>query len=87
MDKKILILIEHYDNYSLTAGGHSREIEIFGILGYLDFGFARYLCVLKKREIAASVNSIKIWRITQIAMIPTYRNLSMSLPEVHSPRY
>lgn len=33
---------EHYDNYSLTSADDTRDYQIFGVVGYMDFGIFLY---------------------------------------------
>ena len=71
-----------YDNYSLTSGFQKREVQTFGIAGYVDMGFAHYLVIVTKREPVCSISVLKIWRIIQVSLLLVHKNSSLTLDEV-----
>jgi hypothetical protein len=78
---------ERYDDFSLTSQMNgANEIGIFGILGYINFGFAQHLCVITKRELATTVLSMEVWKITGVEMIRVHRSSTMTLDEEEQER-
>jgi hypothetical protein len=59
---------------------------IFGIVGYINFGFAQHLCVITKRDLATTVLGMEVWKITGIEMIPVHRTSAMTLDEEEQER-
>jgi hypothetical protein len=45
------------------------ECSIFGIIGYLELWFGKYLFVITEREKALSLNQGTIWKITKAQCI------------------
>ena len=86
---KSWLILDHYDNYSLTSADDTKDYQIFGVVGYMDFGeetwlilgFAQYLCVITDRKLAAEVCNFAIWKILSVSMIRISRAKTMSLAE------
>lgn len=70
-----------YDAYTPTLEAYVQERKIYGLIGLLDFPFARYLIFITKRKIAAAIGDKTIYQIADIQHECIFRQDYLSLDE------
>eukprot|EP00842_Homolaphlyctis_polyrhiza_P007052 jgi/Hompol1/936/HPOL_001072-RA len=72
-----------YDMYSTTVERIATEAVHYGIVGFMDLIFAKYVFVVTGRTLAAGTiqSFVKVWRITKVEAVPVWRQAVTSLEE------
>ncbi|KAH6574465.1 hypothetical protein BASA60_005491 [Batrachochytrium salamandrivorans] len=87
-DGRFLIDDQH-DMYSATPDKIVNEFVHYGIVGFLDLVFAKFLIVIVERELAATnaTESTRIWRIARVEAVAVFRGqMALSLDEEEHER-
>lgn len=74
------------DQYSPTLGHHEKEIRIWGLVGYLDLEFGKYLFYISERQLVAECGDKRIYRVQCASYHTVYRNAYLSLSEEQMER-
>ncbi|KAL2914618.1 hypothetical protein HK105_205756 [Polyrhizophydium stewartii] len=87
-DGRFAIDVQH-DAYAPTPHKTVLELTYYGIVGFLDLAFAKFILVVVDRELAATTvrGSVRVWRIVKVQAVPVWRQaLALSLDEEEHER-
>ncbi|KAJ3064881.1 hypothetical protein HK102_008082, partial [Quaeritorhiza haematococci] len=70
-----------YDEYTLTSSKVVEEIRHFGIVGFLELGMGKYVCVVTDKVLVANFGFRSVWKITNVRIIPVQKNPFITLDE------